>query len=408
MQNPWPSPGKTRDRHRAGSLSATGQKPTSLDTRVVSRRGGQLSRRVGIALRVAIVTPWSDLRDSALYIAASGRVDECLLLMADVGSTSIWPSSVQRERLSTLGRRNTRQWMWGLEKRVARFEPDLVHVHNEAWALTSQRLLRGATPVVVHGAENLLRDAPANVRLRRLGARRVLANAAGYAAWGHSALAAARLSGLPGSTPSAVISGSPPDPDVFRPTPSRASGDGRLSILFVGRLADGKGLDVLLRAVGSMPSRAAVSVTVVGGGPKEAAWRALARQIEVNVTFRGKLAEAEVHRSMCECDVIVVPSHELPSWREQWGRVVVEAMMTGRAVVTSDCGELPFLVGDPEWVFPQNDHLALARKLELLRSSNGLLGRAAGHAARRGVQYRPDRLADDLLQLWTEVVDRAG
>jgi hypothetical protein len=32
VQNPWPSPGKTRDRQRAAFLSATGHKPMSLDT----------------------------------------------------------------------------------------------------------------------------------------------------------------------------------------------------------------------------------------------------------------------------------------------------------------------------------------------------------------------------------------
>jgi len=31
VQNPWPSPGKTRDRHRAAFLSATGQNSMSLD-----------------------------------------------------------------------------------------------------------------------------------------------------------------------------------------------------------------------------------------------------------------------------------------------------------------------------------------------------------------------------------------
>jgi glycosyltransferase involved in cell wall biosynthesis len=45
-------------------------------------------------------------------------------------------------------------------------------------------------------------------------------------------------------------------------------------------------------------------------------------------------------------DVLVLPSETQPNWKEQFGRVVIEAMACGTPVVGSDSGEIPKLIAD--------------------------------------------------------------
>jgi len=55
-------------------------------------------------------------------------------------------------------------------------------------------------------------------------------------------------------------------------------------------------------------------------------------------------------------EVVVVPSR----WAEAFGLVAAEAMAAGAAVVVSDAGALPEVVGDAGRVFPAGDAAALA------------------------------------------------
>jgi glycosyltransferase involved in cell wall biosynthesis len=64
-------------------------------------------------------------------------------------------------------------------------------------------------------------------------------------------------------------------------------------------------------------------------------------------------------------DLFVLPSETRPNWREQFGRVLVEAMACGVPVVGSDSGEIPTVVGDAGLSFPEGD---AARLAECLRS----------------------------------------
>ena len=67
-------------------------------------------------------------------------------------------------------------------------------------------------------------------------------------------------------------------------------------------------------------------------------------------------------------DALVVPSRTLPHWKEQFGRVLVEAMACGVPVVGSNSGEIPYVIGDAGLVFPEDDAEALAGILWQLAS----------------------------------------
>ena len=83
-------------------------------------------------------------------------------------------------------------------------------------------------------------------------------------------------------------------------------------------------------------------------------------------------------------DVLVLPSHTTATWKEQFGRVIIEALWCGVPVVGSDSGEIPWLIGltGGGLRFPEGDPNTRRRLTELrtspeLRRQLTRTGRAA-------------------------------
>jgi len=161
----------------------------------------------------------------------------------------------------------------------------------------------------------------------------------------------------------------------------RAAGRERLGargvvIGYAGRLLAMKGLDVLLRAAAQVVESASSSeftVVVMGDGPEKESLRDLASTLGLGTRVR--FLPSVPHESMPAVlegfDVTVMPSLTTPVQREQFGRVALEAMAAGSAVVVSDSGGLPYVVGDAGVVTPEGDVAALAAALGRLIGSRG-------------------------------------
>ncbi|MGR0320243.1 glycosyltransferase [Agromyces sp. ZXT2-3] len=116
------------------------------------------------------------------------------------------------------------------------------------------------------------------------------------------------------------------------PTPAEP---GRTRILFVGRLVEKKGLEVLLDSVRALGTDSAVSLTVVGDGPLRSSLESRARGLDV--TFAGQLGRSELVRRYAACDLAVFPSVLAASGDKDGLPVaLLEAMAAGCAVVASD------------------------------------------------------------------------
>ncbi|MFZ1794096.1 MAG: glycosyltransferase, partial [Anaerolineae bacterium] len=80
-------------------------------------------------------------------------------------------------------------------------------------------------------------------------------------------------------------------------------------------------------------------------------------------------------------DALVVPSRTMPNWKEQFGRVIIEAMACGVPVIGSSSGEIPNVIGDAGLIFREDDVAGLQAQLQTLmaspalRESLGLAGR---------------------------------
>lgn len=133
----------------------------------------------------------------------------------------------------------------------------------------------------------------------------------------------------------------------------------RFLVGFAGRLVPEKGLLVLAEAVRRLPG---MQLVVAGGGPLEDELR---REPEIKVL--GVLDRQTMARFWEQIDVLVLPSLSTTVWREQFGRVLAEAMAAGVPVVGSDSGAIPEVVGDAGLVVPEGDAAALAEVLLLLQ-----------------------------------------
>jgi quercetin dioxygenase-like cupin family protein len=72
---------------------------------------------------------------------------------------------------------------------------------------------------------------------------------------------------------------------------------------------------------------------------------------------------------LAQLDALVLPSLTRPNWKEQFGRVLVEAMACGVPVVGSDSGEIPRVIGQAGLSFPEGDAGALRASLAELMGS---------------------------------------
>lgn len=105
--------------------------------------------------------------------------------------------------------------------------------------------------------------------------------------------------------------------------------------VFIGRLVDFKGVDLLLRGFVRPAREFACRLDIVGDGPERTRLEALARELGIaeQVNFTGFLPQAEAVLRLRDAVALV-----LPSLRECGGAVVLEALASGVCVVATDWG----------------------------------------------------------------------
>jgi glycosyltransferase involved in cell wall biosynthesis len=153
-----------------------------------------------------------------------------------------------------------------------------------------------------------------------------------------------------------------------------AAGEGRYA-LAAGRLAEEKGFDTAISAC----AEAGVPLVIAGDGPDAARLRALAAG--ANVTFTGRIAEAELDGVRRGAAVALVPSR----WEEPCPYAVLDAHAAGVPALVADRGGLPELV-EPEAALDPDDHSAWSAALRRLWEEPGeraLRGQRALERARR-------------------------
>ncbi len=292
---------------------------------------------------------------------------------------------------------------------IDRLRPDLVHVDEEAYNLATWLALRAARR---RGARTLFftwqnlqrRYPPPFAQFERWAYRRVDGAIAGSA----TAAEVLRAKGYAG--PLWTIPQFGVDEDRFQPPTSRSDAPDRPIVIgYAGRLVEAKGVDLLLDALARIDAAGAPAdwrLAIVGEGEAEAALREQARRLGISerVLFRPWLASGEMPDFYRSLDLLVLPSRSTPSWIEQFGRVLTEAMACGVVCVGSDSGEIPMVIGEAGRVFPEGDAGALADRLAELIGDAALQGRLSSAGRRRVLEhFTMRRVAEATLEAYEQL-----
>ena len=296
----------------------------------------------------------------------------------------------------------------GLRRTLRELRPDLVHIDEEPYNLAGYQGQRaasalGAPTVFVAWQSQFRRYPPPWSWIERHDYRRTA-----YVISGNADVdAVIRRKGYTG--PSAAFSVHGVDPETFAPRARPARDGNEIVVGYVGRLIFDKGLDVLIRALAHLPPR--YRARLVGDGADREALRAIAEREGVadRVEFAGAVATVAVPDVMAGFDLFVLPSLTRPNWKEQFGRVLIEAMSSGVPVIGSDSGEIPAVIGEAGVIAREGDAAAWAGAIRSLgerpeeRERYARLGREAVLE-----RYTQERVARRIAAIYDEVLAGRG
>jgi glycosyltransferase involved in cell wall biosynthesis len=302
----------------------------------------------------------------------------------------------------------------GLAKHFQGIKPHIVHIDEEPYNVATWQAMRLAKK---HGAKALFftwqnihrRYPPPFSLIESYNLRN-----ADYAIAGNSeAVRVLKAKGYRG--PSRVVPQFGVDPDTFKVQSSKLA----LSLVEVfkvsnwkftigyagGRLVEEKGVHILLRAVAGL--RGEWHLRILGSGPQRDRLEKLAAELGLaeRVRFEDLIPSTQMPGYYNQLDALVLPSLTRPNWKEQFGRVLIEAMACGVPVVGSDSGEIPNVIGDVGLVFPEGDVQALRARLSRLMADPALCEELA-HRGRERVlaHYTQAQVAAKTHQVYQELM----
>jgi phosphatidylinositol alpha-mannosyltransferase len=270
-----------------------------------------------------------------------------------------------------------------VDREVAAFSPDVMHLHEPLVPSTSMLALRtGAAPSV--GTFHAATDSSLGYRL----GRPLLESLVGRLAVRTTVSQAARdlvSTHFPGEyvmTPNGV--------DVARfqnAARSDRSDRHKKTVLFLSRIERRKGLQVLIQALASQRDLDA-RLVVAGSGPQERACRKLAEELLVDAAFVSGLSDEEVATTYADAEVFCAPG----LGGESFGIVLLEAMAAGTPVVCSDLPAFRAVAGDSALYAATGNPASLAAAVRKVLRDEQTSKRLREAGAATAARYDWDRL----------------
>jgi glycosyltransferase involved in cell wall biosynthesis len=192
--------------------------------------------------------------------------------------------------------------------------------------------------------------------------------------------------------------------ELFAPQP--APRPRPFTVGFVGWLERHKGILDLLTAA----ERIDAHVLLVGKGRLRARIQREAARRPGRIRLHPWVDQRQLPDLLAQMDVLVLPSvpivqRNVAPWigiplREQFGRVLIEAMACGVPVVGSSVGEISHVIGEAGLVYPYGDVGALAQRLAQLRADSRLTAQLSAAGRARAQHFSWSRIAGDLCRVW--------
>ena len=274
---------------------------------------------------------------------------------------------------------------------LKRLNPDAIYVHHEPYALATAQVylvnqLRTRKPIGFYSAQNIAKRYPPPFSWTEAMVLRQSSFSFPVSTEVENVFRNKGYTGRSTVLPLGV------DLSVYRPQPdldtlkSRLGCNGEVLIGHLGRIVPEKGLSTLLKSLSlirDLPWRLAM----VGSGEFKERFDAEAAELGLSkrIVHAGFVPHEQAPRYLSAFDVLVLPSETQPNWKEQFGRVVIEALACGTPVVGSDSGEIPNLIRDTGGglVFKERQPQELADRLATMirdRSLRATLAATGGQA----------------------------
>lgn len=148
-------------------------------------------------------------------------------------------------------------------------------------------------------------------------------------------------------------------------------------LLFVGRLAEEKGVEYLIRACNILEKKMKFECWIVGEGPYRRFYEGLARELGLTkeVTFKGFKQHEELVEIMKKADYFIGPSITSKGGaKEGFGLVFLESMAAGLPVIATNVGGIPDIVKNEETglLIQEKNPEQIAKAVERLKKDEKL------------------------------------
>jgi glycosyltransferase involved in cell wall biosynthesis len=268
------------------------------------------------------------------------------------------------------GTRSLHTFLYGRTVRhLLRDRWDIIHVWEEPFVLAGAQIahwIPRSTPFVFVSYQNLEKRYPPPFRWTE---RYALGRAAGWVTGSQTVTDVLRNKPLYAAKPHALIPLGV-DPVAFHPDAEAGKtvrrelgwdGDGPPVVGYLGRFVPEKGIALIVQALNNL--KVPWRVLFVGGGPLEADLQAFANKFPDRVRIANAVPHDRVPAYLNAMDLLVAPSQTTPVWKEQLGRMLIEAFACGVPVVASDSGEIPHVVADAGIILPESNIAAWTETL---------------------------------------------
>lgn len=294
-----------------------------------------------------------------------------------------------------------------LEKRISEFKPNLIHFDEEPYNLATWLGLRRAKSrgikYLFFSWQNILRRYPPPFSWME-GA---VLKQSDFAIMGNqAAVDVFRAKGYAG--PQVVIPqfGISPSAFLTKPKPNHAVLSRPTHVAFAGRLIKEKGIDLLLEALATLKEDH-WRCSIAGQGPERENLEKQSERLGLQgkVVFTGSIPSTEMPTFLQGVDILVLPSRTMPNWKEQFGRIIIEAMASEAVVIGSSSGEIPHVIGKYGMTFPEDEVIPLREALSEL-IANPIKRLEIGRAARQYAidQFSQEKIAQQTVEAYRQMM----
>jgi glycosyltransferase involved in cell wall biosynthesis len=177
------------------------------------------------------------------------------------------------------------------------------------------------------------------------------------------------------------------------------------TIGYIGRFVKEKGIFDLLKAVSQIKSK--FNLLMVGSGRLKYKIKTEGRRLGIleRIRILDSFPSSQVPNYINCMDCLVLPSRTTKKWKEQFGRILIEAMSCEVPVVGSDSGEIPNVIGDSGLVFKEGDINDLYLKLKLLINNIDLRMELAKKGRQRVLNhFTQEKVARETYKIYQKIM----